>query len=622
MNHSVSNQWSIQQSADLYRIEQWGEGYFKINAQGHVQMGLPHDAASVDLSELTRQIQQIGLSLPVLVRFEDILQDRVKRLCDAFTQAFERCAECAQARYTAVYPIKVNQQQSVVEQVIKGQQQFGQAVGLEAGSKPELMIILGMAPPNSLIVCNGYKDREFIRLALISQYLGHQTIIVIEKLSELILVLEESEKLSIKPKLGLRVRLASLGKGQWQNTGGEGAKFGLSAAQVWQLVALLKQHDALACLQLLHFHMGSQIADLRDIQRGMQEASRYFVELHALGARLTYADVGGGLGIDYEGTRSENTYSINYDLQAYADVIVGTLAEYCQSAGIDIPHVITETGRYITAHHAVLISNVVDQESYPVDSSVMPLAEDAPEVLRALFACEQADAVKRQMQTVIQAFSDGELNLQQRMTAEQFARQRLAQLAAFAKPYADKYFVNFSLFQSLPDIWGIGQLFPIMPVQHLHRQPDRQVVLQDLTCDSDGTIHEYVCHQSSSDTLPLHAVSSDEPYLLAFFLVGAYQEILGDLHNLFGDTDSINVKLNRDNMLVTTSGFTLKRPEHGDTVDELLRTIHYDPKQLLAHCKQKLIHYFDQNQLPDKERRLQFYREIEAGFIGYTYLEE
>ncbi|HHC73692.1 MAG TPA: biosynthetic arginine decarboxylase, partial [Thiothrix sp.] len=386
-NAHTTQPWTVQTANELYRVAAWSDGYFSVNAAGNVQMHIPSiptalsDCAlsscdtnvddtlttdgtpAIDLKALTEQIQQMGLKLPVLVRFEAILADRVQRLCQAFQQALQHHA--LDRAYTAVYPIKVNQQASVVQEIIRGQQQSHSGVGLEAGSKPELMIILGVAPPNSLIICNGYKDREFIRLALISQCMGHHTIIVIEKLSELDSVLHEAKTLNLTPHLGLRVRLASLGKGQWQNTGGEGAKFGLSAQHVLQLVAQLKQAECLPCLELLHFHMGSQIADLQDIQQGMREASRYFVELHRLGAQLKFADVGGGLGIDYEGTSSTATYSSNYTLAQYADKVVHVLHQACTEADLAFPHLLTEAGRYMTAHHAVLISNIIDQETVP-----------------------------------------------------------------------------------------------------------------------------------------------------------------------------------------------------------------------------------------------------------------
>ncbi|MGV6809847.1 MAG: biosynthetic arginine decarboxylase [bacterium] len=667
-NEHPDQPWSVQAANDLYRVAAWSDGYFSVNAAGHVQMHIPAEPSApsdcalsscdtdeddtqatqpIDLNALTEQIQQTGLKLPVLVRFEAILQDRVQRLCQAFYQALQHYT--LDSHYTAVYPIKVNQQASVVQEIIRGQQHSNSGVGLEAGSKPELMIILGIAPPNSLIICNGYKDREFIRLALISQCMGHHTIIVIEKLSELAQVLNEAQALNLTPRLGLRVRLASLGKGQWQNTGGEGAKFGLSAQHVLQLVSQLKQAECLACLELLHFHMGSQIADLRDIQQGMEEASRYFVELHRLGASLTFADVGGGLGIDYDGTQSTATYSSSYTIAQYADKIVQVLHQACAEAGLAFPHLLTEAGRYMTAHHAVLISNIIDQEAVPttvdntIHAALTPTASSHPLLLALQDSAVSPDLWESQMQAILHAYAQGELNLQERAWAEQWHRQRVIKQTDYPHKvrFADKYFVNFSLFQSLPDIWGIEQVFPIMPLQGLQQPPDRQVVLQDMTCDSDGTIKHYVCHNASlatnndapihsstheplnnAQSLALHALSDEamKSYYIAFFLVGAYQEILGDLHNLFGDTDSINVKH------LPTGGFCLQQAEHGDTVDELLRTIHYEPKNLLAHCKQKLLTWFRENPSSnkhiDKERRLYFYREIEAGFIGYTYLEE
>jgi len=498
-------------------------------------------------------------------------------------------------------------------------------------------VVLGTAPAGSTIICNGYKDREYLRLALIGRQMGHRIFIVVEKPSELDETLEEAEKLGIEPLLGVRVRLYSLGKGKWQNTGGEKSKFGLSAAQTLHLLEKLQQLGKLDCLQLLHFHMGSQIANIQDIQRGMREASRYFVELHHLGAPIQVVDVGGGLGVDYEGSRSRSECSINYSLQEYANTVVRTLQDVCQQYDLPFPDFLTESGRGMTAHHAVLITHVIDTdpEQPEPQPTLQPPAADAPAILHNLFRVYEN---KRQLPAseiyhdatywlgeAHGMYAHGSIDLQQRSQAEEFhwaICQRLLQnppqftqlepemQASLQEKLADKYFCNFSLFQSMPDVWAIDQIFPIMPLHRLTEQPQRRATLQDLTCDSDGTVARYVDNGRLEATLAVHTFDKASPYLLGIFMVGAYQEILGDLHNLFGDTDSINVALEN-------GSYRIMAPERGDTIDELLRYIHFEPKDVLAQCRKKLAVAVTE---PDRQKML--LREIEAGLIGYTYLED
>lgn len=629
------NNWNIEAARRLYRISQWGDGYFDINATGNVVMQLPGNPThQVDLHTLAMRVhREDGMRFPLLVRFTNILHDRAQRLQAAFNKAIADCGQ--ESRYTAIYPIKVNQQRSVVQEILRG---GGEQVGLEAGSKPELMAVLGSAPTGSTIICNGYKDREYLRLALIGRQMGHRIYIVIEKPSELPETLEEAEKLGIEPLLGIRVRLYSLGKGKWQNTGGEKSKFGLSAAQALHMVEQLQQEGKLDCLQLLHFHMGSQIANIQDIQRGMHEASRYFAELHRLGANIRVVDVGGGLGVDYDGTRSRNDCSINYSLQEYANTIVRSVLDACEEYGLPFPDFLSESGRGLTAHHAVLITNVIDTDpQQPESPPVLPEPDDAdPMILHNLFRLyynrrqlppsEIYHDAAYWLDEAHGMFAHGSISLNQRAQAEEFHRaichqlQRHPALFAELEPeiqtglqekLADKYFCNFSLFQSMPDAWAIEQVFPIMPLHRLGEMPERRVTLQDLTCDSDGTVSHYVDSGRLESTLPLHSLQKGTPYLLGIFMVGAYQEILGDLHNLFGDTDSINVEL------LPNGDYRLSEPERGDTIDELLRYIHFEPKELLAQCRRKIA-----AAVPDSERQKMLLREIEAGLIGYTYLED
>jgi len=625
--------WNLDRARSTYNVAHWGGGYFDINQQGHLLVYPDRDSAKsgIDVYELSQRLAEQKLSLPVLLRFTDILRDRVATLCAAFDLAMQ--ADNYAGGYTAVYPIKVNQQRTVVEHIC---QNGGGRIGLEAGSKPELMAVLGMSQPGGVIVCNGYKDREYIRLALIGQRLGFKVFIVIEKPSELQLVLQESDKLGIAPMLGVRVRLASIGAGKWQNTGGEKSKFGLTSSQVLAVVNCLRQQDKLQTLQLLHCHLGSQIANIRDIQGGMREVARYYAELHGLDVVLQYVDVGGGLGVDYEGTRSRSYCSMNYSVQEYANNVVHALKVVCEEKLLPQPMIISESGRALTAHHAMLITNVIDSDIIETPEDVDALENDAdPKVIKYLWnVMSQSDIgspleayhdAVHWLQQTQDMYTQGLMNLEQRARAEQLYYLVCAKVKARLNPsiraqrelldelnekQADKYFCNFSLFQSLPDVWAIDQVFPIMPLHRLDEEPTRRVVIQDLTCDSDGRIDHYVDNEGLETSLPLHSYSSDKPYLLGMMLVGAYQETLGDMHNLFGDTDSVDVEL-------TESGYQMVSPEYGDAVDELLAYVHFDATELLASYETKL----NDSDLTDQDKRL-YLTELEAGLTGYTYHED
>ena len=628
--------WTIEQARQTYNVAHWSEGYFDINAAGQVlAKPRPQQANGINLSRLVEDVKALHLSLPVLVRFIDILHDRVDTLCDSFADAMQE--KDYGGGYTAIYPIKVNQQHSVVQEIVE----YGAGrVGLEAGSKPELMAVLGAARPGSIIVCNGYKDREYIRLALIGQQLGHRVYIVIEKRSELDLVLSQAAELGITPCLGLRMRLASIGAGKWQNTGGEKSKFGLSAAQVLEVIARLREVDLLDALRMLHFHLGSQLVNIRDIQRGMQECARFYAELRSMGVAIDTVDVGGGLGIDYEGTRSRNPCSINYSVQDYAENIVRGLLDVCTAHDLPHPHILSESGRALTAHHAMLITSIIDTEQVPDTFDLTEPEEVSPQVLHDLWgaygrlaksansntAVEVWHDTSHWMQEAQNLFNQGMLTLKQRAELESvyFAICRKVQvllmnsqrlhheiLERANEKLADKYFVNFSLFQSIPDVWAIDQIFPVMPLQRLNEQPVRRVVLEDITCDSDGRIDDYVDSEGVETSLPLHSIKPDEEYLLGIFLVGAYQEILGDMHNLFGDTDSINVVLKEE------GGCQYSQPLQGDTVDSVLRYVHFNPDELLEQYRAKL----DVTDLNDAQQQ-QYWNELSAGLHGYTYLED
>jgi arginine decarboxylase len=621
--------WTPDHARDLYNIEHWGEGYFGVNAEGHLTVRPRRNGAEIDLFRLVGEVEASGLPLPVLLRFSDILHDRVDVLCDAFAGAMRDSGYTG--RYTAVYPIKVNQQRSVVEEILR----LGNGrVGLEAGSKPELMAVLGLAPDGGVIVCNGYKDRAYIRLALIGCKLGHRVYIVVEKPSELELVLREARELGVEPLIGLRVRLASVAGGKWQNTGGEKSKFGLSAAQVLAAIEQLRAAGRLDSLRMVHFHLGSQVANVRDIQRGMREAARYYAELRQLGAPLDCVDVGGGLGVDYEGTRSRSYCSMNYSVAEYALNIVRTLAEVCREYDLPQPDIISESGRALTAHHAVLVTAVIDHESAPDGAPARPAA-DAPAVLHDLWGAWENprgrspiecyhDAIHGLQEAQAQ-YTHGSLDVAQRAWAEQayFAvcRKVLPQLDPNSRAHrelldelreklADKYFCNFSVFQSVPDVWAIDQIFPILPIHRLGEPPDTRISLCDLTCDSDGRIDQYVDRDGLDRTLPAHRLKAGERYLLGIFMVGAYQEILGDMHNLFGDTNAVNVELSPE------GGWRLVGAEAGDRADELLRYVHLAPEDLLAAYRRKLA----AAALPAAQAQACL-QELEAGLTGYTYLQ-
>ncbi|SFQ19103.1 arginine decarboxylase [Geopseudomonas sagittaria] len=600
---TASSEWSVVDSRRVYGIRHWGAGYYAINEAGNVEVR-PHgpDGAPIDLHDLVGQLRASGLSLPLLVRFPGILQDRVRQLTGAFDANIARLGYGN--RYTALYPIKVNQQEAVVENIIATD---NVAIGLEAGSKPELMAVLALAPKGGTIVCNGYKDREFIRLALIGQRLGHNLFIVIEKESEVALVIEEAAALGVAPQIGLRVRLSSLASSKWADTGGEKSKFGLSAAQLLAVVERFRAAGLDQGIRLLHFHMGSQIANIADYRKGFREAIRYYGELRALGLPVDHVDVGGGLGVDYDGTHSRNASSINYDMDDYAATVVDMLKEFCDRQELPHPHIFSESGRAMTAHHAVLVMQVTDVECHNDSVPALDPAWEQPETLQALIDLLGPSDPEMVAETYWRAthfvgetaaqYSAGKLSLAQKALAEQCyfaicrrlydqlqARQRShrAVLDELNDKLADKYICNFSVFQSLPDTWAIDQILPILPIHRLDEQPQRRAVLQDLTCDSDGKIKHYVDEQSIETSLPVHALREGEDYLLGVFLVGAYQEILGDMHNLFGDTDSVNIYQRGDGS-VFHAGI-----ETHDTIEDMLRYVHLEPAELMSLYREKV----------------------------------
>lgn len=634
------NDWSIDDARAGYNVTHWSQGFYGISDHGEVTVSPDpkNPDYKIGLNELAKDMVKAGVALPVLVRFPQILHHRVNSLCQAFDQAIQKYEY--QADYLLVYPIKVNQQQTVVEEILASQaSKEVPQLGLEAGSKPELMAVLAMAQKaSSVIVCNGYKDNEYIRLALIGEKLGHKVYIVLEKLSELKMVLAESKRLGVTPRLGLRARLAFQGKGKWQASGGEKSKFGLSAAQILLVVEQLKQNDMLDSLQLLHFHLGSQIANIRDIRQGVSEAGRFYCELRELGASVNCFDVGGGLAVDYDGTRSQSNNSMNYGLTEYANNIVNVLTDICNEYEQPMPRIISESGRYLTAHHAVLITDVIGTEAYQPED-IQPPAEESPQLLHNMWHSWSEISGRADQRALIEIYHDsqsdlqeahslfalGQLSLAERAWAEQAnlrvcheVQGLLSAKNRYHRPIidelneklADKFFVNFSLFQSLPDAWGIDQVFPVLPLSGLDKAPERRAVMLDITCDSDGIVDQYVDGQGIETTLPVPAWSADSPYLIGFFLVGAYQEILGDMHNLFGDTNSAVVRI-EDNGVTNIESVLA-----GDTVADVLRYVNLDAVAFMRTYEELV------NLHIAEDERAQILEELQVGLKGYTYLED
>ncbi|HST60387.1 MAG TPA: biosynthetic arginine decarboxylase [Longimicrobium sp.] len=629
----MPKKWTIDDSRELYNVEGWGIGYFDINEKGHVTVSPSKEAGpALDLFEMATDLEAQGVGLPLLLRFSDILRTRIETLGDRFATAIREYGYTG--AYTTVYPIKVNQQRHVVEEIVEYGERHG--VGLEVGSKPELQAVLALHErADHLIVCNGYKDEEFMRLALMGQKLGHKVLIVVEKISEVEVLLRVAAEMGVEPTAGVRIKLSATGAGRWSETAGEKSKFGLNSAQLVKVIDMLKEAGKLESLKLIHFHLGSQIPDIRNIKLAMTEVARYYVELRQLGVDVEYVDVGGGLGVDYDGSRSTSTASVNYSIQEYANDIIYSLAEACRENEVPMPHVISESGRALTAHHALLLINVIDletqspEEPHPVGEDDHALVQELAGVFRELNARRvhevYHDATFLKEQLVVH-FNSGTLTLRERANGERYwlaIMNRVAQLAAkdpeeyedilpeLEAILIDRYFCNFSLFQSLPDSWAIDQLFPIMPVHRLDEEPTRRGTLQDVTCDSDGKIDHFVGWRKAKPSLELHAFRHGEPYVLGIFLTGAYQEILGDLHNLFGDTNAVHIKL-------TETGYEIGDLVHGDTITEVLNYVQFNAQDLISTFRRKIANAGSRITRAEANG---FIADYIAGLAGYTYLE-
>lgn len=627
--------WTIQDALELYDVHAWGSGFFTVNRNGNVEVRPRGDRGpGIDLGELVTYLRGRGLHLPLLVRFSDILATRMRELCQHFEDAIEEHQYAG--RHRAVYPIKVNQQRHVVQEVIDFGRRHG--VGLEAGSKPELLAILPIADtPDSLIVCNGYKDRAYMEIALLAQKLGRTPIIVLDRFHELELALEVADELGVRPHLGVRAKLSARGSGRWVESGGDRSKFGLTADELMLAIERLSARGMLDCLELLHFHVGSQVTSIRAIREAVQEATRFYVGLVEMGAGLRYLDVGGGLGVDYDGSQSNFQSSMNYTNTEYARDIISTVVEACDEKNVPHPDIITETGRAMVAHHSVLVFNVLGvNEVLPKQAPPVP-TEDDHKVVHTLHETYQSTSRKNAIESyhdAVQAkeealtlFNLGYLDLKTRGKCERLfwaccARiLRLMQdmeyvpeeLESLERAMADTYYGNFSVFQSAPDHWAVKQLFPVMPLHRLDERPTRRGIFADLTCDSDGKVDQFIDRHDVKHVLDLHAVNGS-PYYIGIFLVGAYQEILGDLHNLFGDTDAVHVRLGEADRI------EIEHLVEGDSVEEVLGYVQFSKPELVERARRAIEVALREGRITVEESaRLR--RRYEEGLAGYTYLD-
>ncbi|MEY2981736.1 MAG: biosynthetic arginine decarboxylase [Planctomycetota bacterium] len=634
--NSELRSWTVRDSAELYQVQNWGGDYFSVREDGQVVVHPDGSGgAQVGLLDLVRDLEKRGYEMPMLLRFSDILRNRVQTLSKSFGQAIS--AYDYRGVYRPVYPIKVNQQRDVVEELVE----YGREsrLGLEAGSKPEVLVALAhMDNPDGLIVCNGYKDIGYVETVMLAQKLGRHAIIVIDRFDELETVIKVSRRLEMRPHIGVRARLAARGAGKWVESTGDRSKFGLTTAELVGVVDRLKEEGLLDCLELLHFHIGSQITAIRAIKDALREASRIFVELHQLGAGMSLIDIGGGLAVDYDGSKTNWHSSTDYTLQEYANDVVSAIQEACDLKGIPHPDIVSESGRALVAHHALLVFDVLGQASLPIEAPVASLADHESPVVRSLYEAWKSlskknyqecyhDALQNK-EEAISLFNLGYLDLRGRAAAEQLfwlvcmkVRRIVRELdyapeefEGLERVLADTYYCNFSVFQSMPDHWAVKQLFPIMPIHRLLEEPRRRAVLCDLTCDSDGKVDEFIDLHDTKRVLELHEHKAGEPYYVGVFLVGAYQEILGDLHNLFGDTHAIHVSLNGD-----LGSYEIERVVDGDSINEVLGYVQYGREELMRRVRRAGEIAVRNKQLKLEELALLIRRYDEA-LSGYTYL--
>ena len=627
--------WRIDDSAELYNIQGWGVNYFSINEKGNVTVSPRKDGFEIDLRGLVDELILRDVSAPMLIRFPDILDNRIEKMAKCFEVAAETYKYKAQN--FIIYPIKVNQMRPVVEEIVRHGKKFN--IGLEAGSKPELHAVIGInADSDSLIICNGYKDEDYVELALLAQKMGKRIYLVVEKLNELKLIANVARRLKIKPNMGIRIKLASTGSGKWEDSGGDVSKFGLTSSEVLEAMDFLEKNKMKDCLHLVHFHIGSQVTKIRRIKTALREASQFYVQLYKNGYNIDFVDIGGGLGVDYDGTRSANSESsVNYSLQEYVNDSIYTMVDASDKNGIPHPNIITESGRSLTAHHSVLIFEVLETTTLPEWSNDPTPGPSDHELVQELYSSwdrlnqsgmlETWHDAEQIREEALDRFSLGLLDLKTRAQIERLfwsiARELYQmtnetkhipeELRHLPKILSDKYFCNFSLFQSMPDSWAIDQIFPIVPLQRLDEKPTRAATLQDITCDSDGKIDNFISTRNFSYYLPVHPIKQKEPYYLGVFLVGAYQEILGDLHNLFGDTNAVHVS-------VTDDGYEIDQIIDGETVAEVLDYVQYNAKKLVRTVETWVTSAV-KSEIITAEEGKEFLSTYRSGLYGYTYLE-
>ncbi|HBB91929.1 MAG: arginine decarboxylase [Bacteroidetes bacterium GWF2_49_14] len=627
--------WRIEDSAELYNINGWGINYFSINEKGHVVVSPKAKGVKVDLKELIDELQLRDVSAPMLIRFPDILDDRIEIMSSCFKVAAEEYEYKAQN--FIIYPIKVNQMRPVVEEIVNHGKKFN--IGLEAGSKPELHAVIAInTDTDSLIICNGYKDEDYIELALLAQKMGKRIYIVVEKLNELKLITKIARQHKILPNIGIRIKLASSGSGKWEDSGGDVSKFGLTSSELIEALEYLERNKMTEALKLVHFHIGSQVTKIRRIKLALREASQFYVQLRKRGFNVEFVDIGGGLGVDYDGTRSSNSESsVNYSIQEYVNDATFAMVDASDKNDIPHPNIITESGRSLTAHHSVLVFEVLETASIPAWDDDEELGPDVHELVRELYDSWELLNQPRMLETwhdaqqireeVLERFSLGLLDIKTRAQIERLfwsiakeiyqmtgeLKHIPEELVLLPKLLADKYFCNFSLFQSLPDSWAIDQIFPIIPIHRLDERPDRAATIQDITCDSDGKIDNFISTRNLSYYLPVHSLNSKEPYYIGVFLVGAYQEILGDLHNLFGDTNAVHVS-------VDSKGYYIDQIIDGETVAEVLDYVQYNPKKMVRTVETWVTSSVKSGIISAEEGK-EFLSTYRSGLYGYTYLE-
>ena len=629
--------WTEEDSAQLYGINNWGANYFRVNERGNVAV-TPHGAGGpqIDLLELTQDLQERGICVPILVRFPDITKARIELIANCFHKAIQEYG--FNGNYSGVYPVKVNQERHLVEELV----QFGvnSRLGLECGSKPELLVVLAMmSTPNALIVCNGYKDYEYIETALLAQKLGRKIIIVVDRMSELPMIISAAKKFNIMPSIGFRAKLNSKGGGKWVESSGSHSKFGLTPNEIVEGFKLLQKEEMVDCLKLLHFHVGSQIPSIQAIKGTIKEAARFYVELSALGAKLEYIDVGGGLGVDYDGSGTSDS-STNYSEQEYANDVVSIIQAICDEKGVPHPNIITEAGRSLVAYHAALVFNILGvndlknpvevQKAQRADHRIIKELTEIFDKLKPANINESYNDAINLKEELIQLFTFGVAGLEQLAKGDNIFLAIVNKIHRLSKNLedaadihqqlddmlADTYFCNFSVFQSMPDSWAVDQLFPIMPIHRLKEQPTRRAALVDLTCDSDGHIGHFISPTTGEPKpfLEVHPIKENEPYFMAVFLVGAYQEILGDLHNLFGDTHAVHVTVNEN-------GYSLEHFVEGDTVTDVLSYVEYNRSELIEKIRRATEESIGKGTITKQEAGV-LLKNYEAGLSGYTYLED